>query len=82
VSIVEPFDLEPGASTTLRLPPTPNIDDDGWFMVTVSSYVAATSQFICDIGVGGPGPIPRAGEDLPAGVDVVVTEDGTPALDF
>jgi len=34
VSILEPFDLEPGASTTLRLPPTPNIDDDGWFMVT------------------------------------------------
>jgi len=50
-------------------------------MVTVNSYVAATSQFICDIGVGGPGAIPRAGEDLPATVAVVVTEDGTPALD-
>jgi len=79
VPVGEEFDLEPGASTTVHLPPTLNVDADGWFMITVNSYVAATSQFMC----GSPPGVdfPTTEEELPAGVEVFVLEDGTPALD-
>ena len=71
-TVVAPFELAPGASTTLNLEAT--FDRDGAYHVVVNDYVAVSSEFVgCE-----PRPAPKRVEDLPRSVQVVVTDDGTP----
>jgi hypothetical protein len=72
-TVVAPFELAPGASTTLNLEAT--FDRDGAYHLLVNEYVAVSSEFIgCE-----PGLPPKRLEDLPRSLQIVVTDDGTPA---
>lgn len=66
---VEPFDLAPGDTTTIRLEPTRERDDA--FHVIVNGFVAVSSDFAgCAVG---------AIEDpLPEELDIVVLPNGEP----
>jgi hypothetical protein len=71
-TVVAPFELAPGASTTLNLEAT--FDRDGAYHLVVNDYVAVSSEFVgCE-----PRPPPMRVEDLPRSVQVVVTHGGTP----